>query len=214
MEVYTTEEEQIDAVKKWWRENGTAVVGGVVIGLAALFGWQGWEKHRDAQAEQASTIYSQIMVAANTGDLSNAEGAVDDLLGEFPGTPYAALAALVSAKTAVQGGEYDLAMSRLQWIIEHAKQQNLIIIAKLRLARLHIVNQRLDEAELLLNESYPADYAGLLQELKGDLYAASGEFTAARDAYDKALASDVLPENRQVIEIKRDALAETATSGS
>ena len=42
MSEYQTDEEKVEAIRKWWRENGTAVVAGLVLGLAGLIGWQYW----------------------------------------------------------------------------------------------------------------------------------------------------------------------------
>ena len=36
MEVYTTEEQQVEVIKEWWKENGTSVIAGTVIGLVGL----------------------------------------------------------------------------------------------------------------------------------------------------------------------------------
>ncbi|PAR85254.1 YfgM family protein, partial [Vibrio cholerae] len=40
MELYDTEEQQVEAIKDWWKENGKAVIFGAVIGLGGLFGWR------------------------------------------------------------------------------------------------------------------------------------------------------------------------------
>ena len=42
MSAYLEEEEQIEAIRNWWKENGRSVIAGAVLGLAAIFGWQGW----------------------------------------------------------------------------------------------------------------------------------------------------------------------------
>ena len=211
--MYSSEEEQIEAIKKWWQENGAAVVIGVVVGFGALFGWQGWQKYQISQAESASAIYSNIMQsleAGNPGNLESIETSVDDLQQDYAGTPYAALGSLAGAKAAVERSDMEGAKSRLQWVMDNAGQAELVNIARLRLARIHIVAQEWDAATKLLNQSYPGSFTASVDELLGDLHAAQGNIAEAREAYNRALSAEVPPSNRDLIQIKRDALIETA----
>jgi predicted negative regulator of RcsB-dependent stress response len=63
VEIYETEEEQLDAVKRWWKENGQSTIIGLVLGVAVILGWNYWQSHKKAQSEQASAIYSQLIQA-------------------------------------------------------------------------------------------------------------------------------------------------------
>jgi len=76
------EQEQIDALKRWWDENRTYVVAGVVIGVVAVAGWRGWEWHRTRQAEQASALYDQVVKAVTAGDAAGAGAAMKDLIAK------------------------------------------------------------------------------------------------------------------------------------
>ena len=49
MDVYKTEEEQVEAIKKWWQENGKSIIAGVVIGITAIFGWRAYDSHMAVQ---------------------------------------------------------------------------------------------------------------------------------------------------------------------
>lgn len=211
--MYSSEEEQIEAIKKWWRENGPAVIIGVFVGFGALFGWQGWQNYQNTRAELASSIYSNIIVsleAADSADNSaSIEISVDELQQEYAGTPYAALASLAGAKAAVQRDDLVTAKSMLQWVAENADQPELANIARLRLARLYIVEAEWDAAAGLLNRGYPESFSASVDELLGDLYAAQGNTAEARQAYDRALSAEVPATNRELIQIKRDALTET-----
>lgn len=211
--MHSSEEEQIEAIKKWWQENGAAVIVGVVVGFGALFGWQGWERYQNRQAEAASAIYSNIMQsleAGNPGNLESIKTSVDDLQQDYAATPYAALGALAGAKAAVERDDAATAKSRLQWVVDNAEQDELANVARLRLARLHIVAEEWDAATKLLNWNYPDSFAAFADELLGDLHAAQGNIAEAREAYNRALSAEVPPQNRDIIQIKRDALVETA----
>ena len=71
MDVYKTEEEQVEAIKKWWSENGKSIIAGIIIGIAAIFGWRGYENHAAMQAKSASTLYEQLLVASRKNDAEN-----------------------------------------------------------------------------------------------------------------------------------------------
>jgi len=60
---YDTEEQQIEELKKWWKENGIRVALGVAIGLGLIFGWQQWQSHTEQQAQSASGSYQQVLNA-------------------------------------------------------------------------------------------------------------------------------------------------------
>ncbi len=207
MEIYATEEEQVEALKKWWRDNGTAVVFGVVVGLGGLFGWQGWQKYQDTQAEKASVAYMQVMVDLENKQYDGIDTSVDALLKDFGSTAYAPLAALAAAKASVVNNQYDDAKARLNWVINKAKQPQLVDISNLRLAQLQLAAGELDAALSTAQKDYPASYTAAVEVLMGDIYAQQGDVQAAQQAYDRALAVEEVPLNdRQLIEIKRSSL--------
>lgn len=211
--MYSSEEEQIEAMKKWWRDNGTAIMVGVIVGFGALFGWQGWQKYKISQAESASAVYTNIMdslEAGKPGNLESIEVSVNDLQKDYPGTPYAALASLAGAKAAVERDDLATARSRLQWVVDNADQPELADVARLRLARIHIIAAEWDAAAKLLNRHYPTSFSASVDEMLGDMQAAQGNTDEAREAYNRALGAETPPSNRDLIQIKRDALAEPA----
>lgn len=211
--MYSSEEEQIEAMKKWWRENGTAIVVGVVVGVGALFGWQGWQKYKISQAESASAIYTNVMNALDAGksdSLQSINASINDLQKDYAGTPYAALASLAGAKVAIQSDDAATAKSRLQWVIDNAGQPELADVARLRLARIHLTAAEWDAAARLLNRHYPESFSASVNEMLGDMHAAQGKTAEALEAYNRALSAQTPPSNRDLIQIKRDALAEPA----
>ena len=57
MEIYETEEAQVEALKRWWKENGQSTIIGLVLGITIILGWNFWQEHKKNQAEQASIAF-------------------------------------------------------------------------------------------------------------------------------------------------------------
>ena len=98
MEEYRTEEEQVEALRRWWQENGRSIIAAVIIALAASFSWQTWESSQEGHQEEASTVYEAMLRAIGIGEASvNAQMGVnlaEQLKQNFDGTIYAQFAAL------------------------------------------------------------------------------------------------------------------------
>jgi predicted negative regulator of RcsB-dependent stress response len=212
MDPYRTEEEQIEAFKTWWRENGLAVMLGAVIGIGGLFGWNAWQTYEREQAAAASMTYDQLLPLLQAARYPEFDAAVQKLQNEYDRTPYATLGALMAAKAAVKRGNHESAQHFLQWAVTNAEQPEIAITAKLQLARLHLSANRPDEAAKLLNEQYPSAFLATVEDLKGDLHMLRGETEAARTAYQKALAAEVGSQLRQMIQIKLEQIAENAAA--
>ena len=63
MEPYSTEEEQLEALRRWWNENGRSTLTAVLFAVAAGFGWQAWKANEVQQHEQASDVYQTLVQA-------------------------------------------------------------------------------------------------------------------------------------------------------
>ena len=183
------EEEQIKELKEWWDKNGKSIVAGVVIGVGILIGWKGWTTYHERQALEASDIYNTMQKYLLAQDLETFTLQASILKENYGTTPYASLGALILAKAYVEESDYPLAIENLQWVIDHSRQETLLAIAQLRLARLYISERRLDEAEQILLKEHPNAYNSLKQELLGDLYASQGDYSSALKAYDAAILS-------------------------
>ena len=86
MDIYQTEEEQVEALKKWWAENGKSAVFGVVLGLGAIFGWREWQDYETARAMAASELYQELVVAARSDDAVKLEDRAQDIIAEYDTT--------------------------------------------------------------------------------------------------------------------------------
>ena len=203
MSVYETEEEQVESLKKWWKENGKSIVAGLVIGLGSIFGWQSWNQHVDNTGAQASIAFEQMMQAVTQGDQTSASKQAELLRIEFESTAYADIAALTQARVKLEQGESAAAKAQLKWVMTHTKDQGLEQIARLRLARVLLSDGELDEASAQLidiKQPFAAEFA----ELRGDIAAARNDLEQARQAYQEAIELEA--GNRTMIEIKIDDL--------
>lgn len=188
MEQYT-DEERVEDLKKWWQENGTSIIVGIVLGLIVIFGWQYWGSYRNTKSEQASLVYDAFIVAAEKPDADQARQRGQALLNDFPKSPYAALAALRLAKLSTDSGDTADASQRLQWVIDNAKLDELKDIARLRLARILFAAGKPADAEPHLAKITTAGLTAEREELRGDVALAGNDFTKARTAYTAALAA-------------------------
>jgi len=189
MAEYETEEEQVEALKKWWKENGTAVIAGAVLGVAALGGWRFWEHHQETQAAEASDLFASVQESLVSADTTALQAQTDTMQKKYKSTPYAALATLHLAKSQAEQGELAAAIEGLRWVVDNSKQDTVQNIARIRLARALLADSKLDEASAVINHSIPQAYASLVDEIRGDIFVAKGETEQAKQAYDQALES-------------------------
>lgn len=188
------EHEQGERVRQWLRDNGAGLVGGVLIGLAAIGGWQWWQKHQAQQRVEISGRYAAIGDRIDARKLEEAQAQA----AKLPPGVYAALAALDLAKAQLEAGKRDAAIATLR----NAKIEDpaLAAVANVRLAQLLVDAGKARDALALL----PADSTNAgIQQVRGDALFALGEAAQARDAYQKALTHmDVAAPQRRLVELK------------
>ena len=206
MEIYSSEEQQVEAIKRFWQQYGKAILGGVVLGLAALYGFRFYQAEQRGAAEQASVEFNQLALkrdaAAPTEDwLAQAQGYIDS----GKGNNYAVLAALLAAKDAVTLQQYDKAEAQLSWVVTNSTTAEIKAVAQLRLARLQREQGKLDAALATINSTMPQSFTAIQAELKGDILLQADKPAEAKAAYQ--LAFDNAGTNTQLLQIKLDELA-------
>ena len=206
---YETEEQQVEALKRWWAENGKAVIAGVVLGVGAIGGWSLWQGHQERRAVAASDAWSRVEAAAVAGDAATVESLAAELRDDHAGTLYAAYGSLAAARVAVEVGDLDTAAERLAWAAEEAVQDDVALIARVRLARVEGVRGDAVAGLERLPESYPEPFTGLVEEARGDLLVATGDLEGARTAYALARDSGQAPDP-EALSMKLDDLASAA----
>jgi predicted negative regulator of RcsB-dependent stress response len=196
-----TDEEKIEAIKKWWKANGLAVIGGVVIGLGTVIGWRTWVEHRTQVAQRASIAFEQLLMSADAGQTESARKQAESIVADYGTTPYAMFAELTTARLALRDGDTDAAAANLRAAIDAAPEPALASLAALRLARVQLDTGDLEAAAATIDKHAGGDaFAGDFAELRGDIAAAEGRVEDARAAYRTAL--DAGAGNARLIELK------------
>lgn len=211
---YDTEEEQLEAIKRWWRENGVGVILGVVVGLGALAGWKGWTWYQNEQAMAASAIYDEVTTALENDDASAVTEGATTLRDDYGGTVYGALGALAAARAAVESDDLEAAAEWLRWAAEEGDGADVPQVARVRLARVLAAAGNPDEALTLVEGEAPVGYDGLFAEVRGDILADQGEREAAIEAYRAALEASGPVTDRTLVQRKLNHLGGDAASGS
>lgn len=214
-EGYQTEEEQVEAIKKWWAENGKSTIVAIVVAVAAVFGWEGYQKQQQATIEAASAIYQNMLTAANSNNgqpsekqLATAKHLAEQLKQDYPKSTYAQFAALYKAQFAVDARDLEAAEQELRWVLQSADLNELEVQTRLRLARVLFAREKYDEALQLLQGEAEA-YAASFAEVKGDIYKAQGKNDQALAAYEQAVeinTSATEPVNNGLLIIKMEQL--------
>jgi len=202
------EQEQLAALKAWWKENGNLIIGAVSLVLVLFSAWQGWSYYQRNQAAQASALYDAVQKAAGANDLKLVRESAGAVLEQFPRTTYAAMAALLSAKAHFQGGDLKTAHAQLAWVAENAKDEALRDIARLRLSSVMLDEKAYDDALKSLDTRHGATFDAQFLAARGDVLVAQGKKAEAIAAYkaalDKADAKDAAL--RASVQLRLDAL--------
>lgn len=208
---FETEEQQVEALKKWWKENASTVIAGVILGIAVIVGVRFYSQYKIQHAEEAGAIFYSMINLADSDLATDVQQKVDTLFNSYADTPYASMSALMAAKQQLKKGDFDNAIKNLQWIVDHSSQTELQHIARLRLMRILFANNNIDKALQLSQVDYPQSYAAMYEELKGDLYVAQGDYEQARMAYNKAILN-AGAQASQWLRLKRDDLGPASTA--
>jgi len=209
VEHYSSEQEQIETIKRWWKDNGTALVLGLVVGIGGLAGYRYWDATQTAQAEGASINYEMMLQLLNERRIDDAEKTGLTVIENYPSTPYARMSSLLLAKLAADEGEYDKAKALLGPLADDAKDTEIRAIANARLARLALAQGDVTEAVNRVG-AIPREAGSdeRFVELQADVMAANGQFDQARALYVKALLqAEQLGVDSSIIEIKLDNLS-------
>lgn len=181
--------EQGERIKEWLRHNGVAIVVGIVIGLALIFGYRQWNKHKAAEQVAAANQY-QLIVQAFANDKAKEAGTLtDSLMKNHADSSYAVFAATLRARHQLDAGDSDKGIQSLAWAAKNAQTGPLKVLSQVRLARAQLNNGKADGALDTL-KTIPADaYNGLVAELRGDAQVKLGHDDAAIKAYQSAMAA-------------------------
>ena len=206
MSNFETEDQQVEDLKKWWKENGKVVIIGAVLGFGAILGGRMYMSHLETQRMEASIAFERMSMALQQQQPETALTSGEQIVMTYPNTPYAAMASLALAKIRIDKGELEIARNRLQWIIDHEHQPDIVHVARLNLARVLLAEAKPDLALALLDNVDMEAYTPIYQELRGDIYLSRHQPEQARAAYAAALEASDENDDREVLQMKLDDL--------
>lgn len=205
MEVYSNENEQVDALRRFFANNGKALAVGVIVGIAALGGWRFWSSHQEGADKAASAQYQQL-TSAMQADKPQTLEAVASFASENNNT-YGALAALDLAKQYVAANQLDKAITLLQSGQKDTKDANLQAVINLRLARIQLQQNQADAALTTLNNVKGDGWTAIVADIRGEALLSKGDKQGARDAWSKGAESQASPALKQMLQMKMNNLS-------
>lgn len=185
-----SESEQWERAKAWLKENGLWIVTGCAIGLGGLYGYRWYEGRQVTQAQTASARYEEMIDAFQRNDRPRAMTIVEELNRDYDWTPYANLSTLIAARVHVEQNELDKAAAGLKSVMEGAKDKELGMIARVRLARVQAAQSKYDDALATLSVEEPGEFSTRLAETRGDVLLAKGDRSGALREYLAARTGD------------------------
>jgi predicted negative regulator of RcsB-dependent stress response len=187
---YRTEEEQVEAIRRWWDENGRSIIISIVLALSAGFGWQACKNHDQQLGEAASHDYQMLLQqlavssSAPGADFSEAKDLAEQIKSQYSSSGYAQFAALQLAKIAVRSNDMEQAKAQLKWALSKAPAKSDVAdIASVRLARVLASTGDTDQALEILEKGRGGAYAASYEVARGDIYMQLGQSEEAKEAY-------------------------------
>ena len=203
MERYETEEQQVEAIKQFWKDHGAAIIIGAVLGLGGLWGWRYYSESQITSQEDASLRYQEAIETLATDDTAK----LTQFAKDEEAAGYKTIANLVAAQQAAEEGDFDAAANHLNTVVSESPDAHIASIASLRLARVQIEMNQLDAALSTLGEISDKAFDAEVQEIKGDIFVRQAKFDDARMAYTSALEKST---SNRLLQMKLDNLAVAA----
>ena len=213
MEIYETEEEQVAALKDWWKANGTSVITGVIAAVLIVAGWNFWQSYQKDKMSQASTVYQQLIEAQEAGKTDSVDKIANKLNTEYSSTAYGAYALLFQAKSKVEQQDLNAAKALLQQAVAITSDAEIKHVAQTRLIRVLLALQEYEPGLQMIadvDQSSLGGFEAIYEELEGDLYVAMGRIGEARTAYQAALKAG---QSSPLLQFKLDDLTATDDVG-
>ncbi len=221
MAEHLSDEEQLENLKRWWKENGLFTIAAIVLCIGGYFGWDNWKANQQQKMETASELYQQMMEVAivERGQKANdtqhrlVTELATQLKEEFGSSQYARYGALLVAKLAVEKNDLDAAAEQLRWALDDA-DEGLSLVIKLRLAKVEASRDNIDLAISMLNGIDAQTLSSAYAEARGDFYLMKGDKVAAYEAYKQAaeLATDIDSRVAPVLELKLNQVTPVSES--
>ncbi len=187
MNVNMTEEEQVEQLKKWWRQYGNMLMTIVLVVVLTVVGTRWYNDKQTAVITSASSAFNSLMDSVAKNEPVKIESQADYIKSNYSSTIYASSAALLLAKQQVEFKKYQAAEKQLKWVVENSNSNSFKQLAKLRLSRIYLYQRKYDDALTQLNSVDDSLFNSLISEAKGDVYFAEGKNKQANKLYIAAL---------------------------
>ncbi|HEY7378217.1 MAG TPA: tetratricopeptide repeat protein [Steroidobacteraceae bacterium] len=189
MDDYLTESDQWERVKTFVRENGIAMIVGVLLGAGILYGYSWWSDHVTARSQAAAARYLDVLDALGRNDKARAIELTQQLQKDYAATPYVDQAQLALARMHVEHNELEDAARRLKDVADGSKDEQLRLVARERLARVQLAQGKADDALKTLEGAKAPAFTARYAEVRGDALLQKGDRAGALAAYREALAA-------------------------
>ena len=201
------EQEQLDQLKHFWNQYGNIISWALIVVFGSVAAWNGYQYWQRNKAAQAAQMYEEVDRAVQSGDKARIDRTLADMKDRFGGTTFAQQAALLAAKSYYEKGQMDAARAALNWVADGASDEGYQAVAKLRLAALAMDARNWEEALKTLSGNFPAEFAALVADRRGDVFQAQGKKAEARGEYEKSWKQlDERTEYRRLVEVKLNAM--------
>ena len=186
---YSIEEEQeINQLKDWWKENGKTIIVAFILGVGGMFGWRYWQAHQAEQIAQASAQYDALIYSAQQDEQAK-KANIEQFVQANSKTAYAVFALLDEAKKAAEKQDFAAAEVNLNQALTQSQDEVLTSIVALRLSAVQFQLGQLDNALTTLNQVKGESFNARKALLTGDIQVAKGDKVAAKNSFDQAQQS-------------------------
>jgi predicted negative regulator of RcsB-dependent stress response len=188
---HLSDDEQVEALRRWWSQNGTTLIVTLVLVILGVIGWRWYHDHKAATEAAASAAYRHYLDVRASATATDADraAALAPLDGEFKGSTYHVFALLYRAHDAADSGDYAQAGDLLDAAVS-AADGVLRDVARIRLARVQLQLGKVDAALASLAAVSGGGFRGEVAELKGDVLLSQGDRAGALEAYRSAAAAE------------------------
>ena len=186
---YSIEEEQeINQLKDWWKENGKTIIVAFILGVGGMFGWRYWQAHQAEQIAQASAQYDMLIYSAQQDEQAK-KANIEQFVQANSKTAYAVFALLDEAKKATEKQDFVAAEVNLNQALTQSQDEVLTSIVALRLSAVQFQLGQLDNALTTLNQVKGESFNARKAILTGDIQVAKGDKVAAKNSFEQAQQS-------------------------
>lgn len=184
---YMSDKEQALLLKDWWNKYGVPIVLGIAIFMVINIGWRYWQQHQQQYNEQSSILFSQMVNAQMQHKAQETELFAKNLMQNYKNSSYASFSAFLLAKQNIEQNKLTEATNNLQWIVDNAKKEHFIVLAKIRLARILIEDKKYLEARNLLAQDSSKLFTAEKYEIIADSFMQENKSEEAKKYYQQAI---------------------------